>query len=144
MIKIKRITPQETYAIRNEVLRKNIPLPFEFEGDFDESAFHLGVFKEDKLIAVSSYMERSHKNLSGSQYQLRGMATLNEFQGFGAGKLMVQEALSILAKLRVDYLWCNARIIAVHFYEKQGLKTIGDSFEVPFVGEHFVMFKKID
>ena len=144
MIQIKRISPQETYAIRKEVLRRNIPLPYEFNGDLDKSTFHLGVFKEDKLIAVSSYMKSSSKSLLGEQYQLRGMATLNEFQGFGAGKLMVEEAFSILAKLKVDYLWCNARIIAVKFYEKQGLKTIGDSFEVPFVGEHFVMFKKID
>lgn len=144
MIQTKRITPQETYAIRQEILRKNIPLPFEFNGDFDETTFHLGVFKEDKLIAVSSYMKSSCKSLMGNQYQLRGMATLKEFQGFGAGKLMIKEAFSILATLKIDFLWCNARIIAVKFYEKQGFEVIGESFDIPYVGEHFVMFKKID
>ena len=144
MIEIKRISAQETYAIRKEVLRRNMPLPYEFNGDLDKFTFHLGVFKEDKLIAVSSYMKSSSKNFTGSQYQLRGMATLNEFQGFGAGKLMVEEAFSILAKLKINYLWCNARIIAVKFYKKQGLKIIGESFEIPIVGEHFLMFKKID
>lgn len=144
MIEIKRITPQETYTIRKDVLRGNIPLPFEFNGDFEESTFHLGVFKEDKLIAISSYMKANNVHFKGEQYQLRGMATLNEYQGFGAGKLMMQEAFSILTRLKVDYLWCNARIIAVKFYEKHGLKTMGASFDIPLIGEHFVMFKQID
>ncbi|MBL4800346.1 MAG: GNAT family N-acetyltransferase, partial [Emcibacter sp.] len=71
------------------------------------------------------------------QYQLRGMATLKAYQGFGAGKLMMQEAFSILTNLNVDYLWCNARIIAVNFYKKQGLKIRGASFEIPFVVSTF-------
>lgn len=143
MLQIKKISAIETYPIRLEVLRKNIPLPYEFNGDFDETTFHLGAFKNDKLIAVSSFMKSSNEHLSGAQYQLRGMATLKEFQGFGAGKLMMQEVFSILIKLNINYLWCNARIIAVDFYKKQGLQTMGKKFEIPYVGEHYVMFKKI-
>ena len=144
MIVIKKINAEDTYQVRLEVLRKNIPLPYKFNGDFDEKTFHLGVFKEGKLIAVSSYMESDHKDLIGSQYQLRGMATLNEFQGYGAGKLMMQEAFSMLTQLNVNYLWCNARVVAVKFYEKQGLNIMGGSFDIPLVGKHFAMVKKMN
>ncbi|REE81603.1 ribosomal protein S18 acetylase RimI-like enzyme [Lutibacter oceani] len=141
MIEVKKIKPTETYNVRLEVLRKNIPLPYEFKGDFDENTFHIGAFKNNKLIAVSSYMKAENENFKGTQYQLRGMATLEKFQGFGAGKLMMQKAFEILNELNIDCLWCNARVIAVNFYEKQGLQTFGEKFDIKFVGDHYVMFK---
>ncbi len=141
MIEVKKIKPAETYNVRLEVLRKNIPLPYEFKGDFDENTFHIGAFKNNKLIAVSSYMKAENENFKGTQYQLRGMATLEKFQGFGAGKLMMQKAFEILNELNIDCLWCNARVIAVNFYEKQGLQTFGEKFDIKFVGDHYVMFK---
>jgi len=141
MIQIKKIKVQETYGIRLEVLRKNIPLPYEFNGDFDKETFHLGAFINDKLIAVSSFMKGSNFNFKGSQYQLRGMATLNNYQGFGAGKLMLQEAIKILNTLEINCLWCNARIIAVNFYEKQGFQIFGEVFDIKYIGEHYVLFK---
>ena len=143
MIEIKKISASETFPIRLDVLRKNIPLPFEFNGDLEEDTFHLGAFKNDKLISVSSYIKTNNANFKGSQYQLRGMATLNEYQGSGAGKLMLQEAFLILRTLKIDYLWCNARVAAVNFYEKQGLQTFGEKFEIKYVGDHYAMFIKI-
>lgn len=144
MIQIKEISARETFPVRLEVLRKNIPLPHEFNGDFDENTFHLGAFKNKKLIAVSSYMKAGNKNFAGNHYQLRGMATLMEYQGFGAGKLMLQKAIQILKEKNSDILWCNARIAAVEFYKKQGFQTFGEKFEIQYVGEHYVMFMELN
>ena len=143
MIQIKEISAKETFPIRLEVLRKNIPLPYEFNGDFETDTIHLGAFKDEKLIAVSSYMKAGYKDFEGNQFQLRGMATLTEFQGFGAGKLMLQKAVQIIKEKNCNLLWCNARIAAVDFYKKQGFQTFGEKFEISLVGEHYVMFKKI-
>lgn len=143
MIEIKKITASDTYPVRLEVLRKNIPLPFKFNGDLESDTFHLGVFKNDKIIAVSSFMKVKNKNFKGEQFQLRGMATLNEFQGSGAGKLMMKEALLILNSLNIDYLWCNARIVAVSFYKESGLQTFGEKFMISYIGDHYVMFIKL-
>jgi len=144
MIEVKKISAKDTFNIRLKVLRKNIPLPYEFKGDFDENTFHLGAFKKNKLIAVSSYMKVENENFKGTQYQLRGMATLEEFQGFGAGKLMIQKAFEILKVLNIDCLWCNARVIAVNFYKKQGLQTFGEKFDINHVGAHYVMYKYLN
>jgi len=143
MIKVKKISVKETFPIRLEILRKNIALPYKFDGDFNDETFHLGVFKHNTLIAVSSYMKVKHQSFQGKQYQLRGMATLNKYQGLGAAKLMLQEAVSILSTLKVDCLWCNARIIAVDFYKKQGFQIFGDLFEVKQIGGHYTMFKNL-
>lgn len=143
MIQIKEISAEKTFPIRLEVLRKNIPLPYEFTGDFDSETIHLGAFKNDELIAVSSYMKVGNMNFEGNQYQLRGMATLTAHQGCGAGKSMLQMAFLILKERNTKVLWCNARIAAVNFYIKQGFKTFGEKFEISSVGEHYVMFKEL-
>ena len=85
MIEIKKIEASETFPIRLEVLRKNIPLPYEFNGDFDKDTFHLGAFKDGKLIAVSSFMKASNTNFKGLQFQLRGMGSAIGSQGNGYG-----------------------------------------------------------
>ena len=143
MVEIKKIKADEAFPIRKEVLRKNIPLPYKFEGDLNDATFHLGAFCNNKLIAVSTFMQVENKNFTGKQYQLRGMATLANYQGIGVGKLMMLKAFEILAKLNSDILWCNARIVAVPFYEKLGLIKFGKEFTIDFVGKHFVMYKKL-
>ncbi|NLP57949.1 GNAT family N-acetyltransferase [Lutibacter sp. B1] len=143
MIKIKQISAEETYPIRLEVLRKNILLPYVFNGDTDNDTFHIGAFEDDKLIAVSSYMKVSNSNFKGNQYQLRGMATLTEYQGLGAGKLMLHKVFSILKTKNIDILWCNARVAALNFYKKQGFVVFGDKFDVPQIGDHYVMYVKL-
>lgn len=142
-MKIKKISAEETFPIRLEVLRKNSPLPYQFNGDFDPETFHLGVFKNKHLIAVSSYMKVKKEDFKGKQYQLRGMATLEDFQGIGAGKLMVEEAIEILNAQKIDCLWCNARVVAVSFYEKNGFKTVGALFDIPHIGPHYLMVKDL-
>jgi len=144
MIQINKISAQETFPIRLEVLRKNIPLPFEFNGDFDEDTFHLGAFENNQLIAVASFMKANNSHIKGEQYQLRGMATLETHQGIGAGKLMMENAFEILKELKVDCLWCNARLMAIPFYEKLGMRTFGESFDIEHVGLHFTMFKMLN
>jgi predicted GNAT family N-acyltransferase len=141
MIQIKKISAKDTFPVRLEVLRKNIPLPYEFNGDFDKDTFHLGAFKNNELIAVSSFMKASSKHFEGTQFQLRGMATLTLFQGLGAGKLMMDEAFKILKDLNIACLWCNARENAVKFYEKQGMHIVGEPFDIQYIGKHFVMGK---
>jgi ribosomal protein S18 acetylase RimI-like enzyme len=144
MITIQQISAAETHPIRLEVLRKNIPLPHEFKGDLDNDTFHLGAFKNGTLIAVSSYMQENNKNFKGKGYQLRGMATLPQFQGLSAGKLMLEKATEIMKLKNTNYLWCNARLAAVDFYKKQGLQTYGELFDIQLVGPHYVMYKILD
>ncbi|MDP3352599.1 MAG: hypothetical protein Q8S44_02540, partial [Flavobacteriaceae bacterium] len=71
---VKIIKPEDTFGIRKKVLRENIPLPFEFSGDFDESTIHFGYFIDDNLVSVATIMKSSHPYFEGNQYQRRGMA----------------------------------------------------------------------
>lgn len=140
---IQKITAVETHALRLEILRVDIPLPFTFESDEDSSTFHLGTYSGVELVGVSSFMKSDANLFKEPQYQLRGMATKTSHQGRGVGKKMLQEAEEKILKLGVSILWCNAREEAVLFYKKQGFKIIGIPFEIKYIGTHFTMFKSL-
>ena len=143
MVDIKEINAEDTYGIRKEVLRKNMDLPFEFNGDFDKETFHLGVYDEGVLVSIASFMKAKHPNLHGEQYQLRGMATKENYQGKQFGKMLVQKSEAILKKKKVNIVWCNARVLAKDFYANLGFEIQGEVFDIPQIGGHYMMFKNL-
>ena len=142
---IKKISSIETYPVRHEVLRKGKPIETcQFKGDNDEYTTHFGFFLEDKLVGIISIFKENNILFPESiQFQIRGMAVLEEFQGKGLGAELVKKAENHCLNLNADLIWFNARENAVPFYEKLNYKIIGDSFLIPDVGIHFVMYKKI-
>ncbi|WKK67448.1 GNAT family N-acetyltransferase [Lutimonas zeaxanthinifaciens] len=143
MIKIKPIEVEKTFPLRKEILRKGMTLSHKMPGDEDKESLHLGLFSDGELACIGSFMKNDKEIFSGVQYQLRGMATSEKAQGKGLGRLLMNKAEQILKKEGVDLIWCNARTSASGFYEKLGYKIVGEAFEVPQVGPHFVMFKRI-
>jgi GNAT superfamily N-acetyltransferase len=143
MITIRKITSEETYAIRLETLRKGIDLPVQFSGDLDIDTFHLGAFYKNELVGISSYMKSNNSDFNKQQYQLRGMATLPEVRGKGCGKLMLEFAIDELGKRKVNTLWCNAREIAFNFYTNLGFTVKGNPFELSLIGKHYLLYKEL-
>lgn len=143
MISIERIGVERTYDLRKEILRKGMTLSHKMPGDEDRESLHLGVFYKEELVCVGSFMKNKKDGFSGVQYQLRGMATSESAQGMGFGKLLMNQAEKLLKQDEVDLIWCNARTGATGFYQKLGYKIVGEEFDVPQVGPHFVMYKKI-
>ncbi|WP_309641993.1 GNAT family N-acetyltransferase [Flavobacterium sp.] len=145
MIVIKKITADELYPIRHEILRKGET--FEkciYPNDNAASTFHLGLY-EDAVLAgvVSVFQTKSVVFKDEKQFQIRGMAVLNKHQKKGYGAALVREVESYLKANENNYtLWFNARIIAVGFYEKMGFEKIGNAFEIDTIGIHYIMYKK--
>ncbi len=144
-MEVKQIDPKDTYPIRHAVLRQGLPIETcHFEGDGDEFTFHLGAFIQDRLASVASfYLKSNDKYLEPYQFQLRGMATLTEFQKQGLSAALLQMAFPIIKRNHVKLLWCNARVAAVGFYEKMGFVQDSDVFEIEGVGPHVLMHKTI-
>ena len=142
MVSVKKIRAEETFPLRLEVLRKNIDLPHQFDGDLDDETFHLGVFENEKLVCIGTFVKNAIEEIKGTQYQLRGMATATDVRGKGYGKLLLSFASDELLKRNIDFLWCNAREVAVQFYEKNQFQIIGGRF-VNKVGPHYKMYKEI-
>lgn len=145
MIEVKPISARETYPVRLQVLRKGLALKdCVFNRDEDINTHHLGLFKDNLLIGVASYMKNTSNffNIT-EQYQLRGMAILENHQGKNYGNLLLEKGERILKQLKTDVLWFNAREIAVNFYKRNNYETIGEFFNIEGVGTHIVMFKEL-
>lgn len=142
---IKEISALETYPVRHPVLRKGRPLEdCSFEGDDLQSTIHLGLFENENLVGVASLLKNNHPDFDSiSQYQLRGMAILESFQGQGYGKKLLIYGENLLKKLGVELIWFNAREKAIPFYLDSGYSILGNSFEIKGIGTHFMMFKTL-
>lgn len=144
MYTVKQITSQETFAVRQPVLRPGKPVETcIFDGDDLPTTIHFGVFDNDALAGVISVFKASHDFFTEkSQYQIRGMAVLDNFQTKGMGEKLVRHTEDYVNNLQGERIWFNARKIAVGFYERMGYSIIGDVFPIGDIGPHYVMHKK--
>lgn len=144
-MEIKKINAIDTYPVRHEVLRKGKPIETcKFIGDDNEETTHFGLYIDNQLIGIISIFKETNAMFSESnQFQIRGMAVLDEFQGKGFGAQLVKKAESYCTNLKAELIWFNAREKAVRFYKSLGYTIIDNSFLIPDVGIHFVMYKKI-
>ena len=76
-------------------------------------------------------------------YRLRGMASLPEAKGKGAGRALLNEAVVRASKLEASHIWCNARELAFGFYEKLNFEYYSEMFDIEGIGPHKKMFRKI-
>jgi len=145
MIEIKKITAFETIIVRHPVLRPGRPIEScHFDGDDMPTTSHFGLFLENQLAGVISVFKIQNKLFSEeNQYQIRGMAVLSEFQKKGFGEQLLQYCENEIRLKSGNLIWFNARETAIGFYEKSGYEILGDQFEIPDVGPHYILFKAI-
>ena len=141
---IKQINKEKTYIVRHPVLRPGKPISScIMPGDELASTIHLGAFVEDNIVGVCTLMVNNHEALPLTQaIQLRGMAVLDGYKGLGIGKKLLTFGEELVQD-RFDVMWMNARIVAVPFYEKLQYQIIGNVFDIPGIGDHYTMYKKL-
>ncbi|WP_304197956.1 GNAT family N-acetyltransferase [Flavobacterium alvei] len=141
---IKEISYLETFLVRHPVLREGKPIEScHFDGDDLETTHHFGLYSNQKLMGIISLFQKNNPLFLGQkQYQIRGMAVLQQQQKTGFGKSLILYSEAFCMGQNVDLIWFNARVEAVGFYEKMGYQKIGKTFDIPDVGEHILMFKK--
>ena len=142
---IRPIDAEDTRALRHAVLRPG--QPFEatrYEEDAAPETAHFGCFRAGKLVGVASvYREPSPKAEDAQGWRLRGMATDPEVRGLGCGRALLNAVAGHAAGQGGDLLWCNARSTAAGFYLGAGFRQIGTDYDVPGLGPHYFMQKRL-
>jgi hypothetical protein len=140
------IEPPETQSLRHRVLWPHLSSPEVCVIDIDnrEDAFHVGVFQGESVISIGSFFRMSSPRLvQQNQYRLRAMATDPDYRRMHAGDHLLSFACDELRLRHVDVLWCDARLVAVPFYESIGFSKFDDVYEVPLIGPHHFMWKEL-
>lgn len=153
---VRRIDAGATHPLRQSVLRPGRPVDeCVFPGDDAPQTLHVGAVLEGEVVAIASlYLESRPANApggaarggdheSGTAWRLRGMATAPAVRRRGAGAAALAACEQHAREQGGSLLWCNARIEAIEFYEANGWTVLGDEFDIPTVGPHFVMEKPI-
>ncbi|ARV44758.1 GNAT family N-acetyltransferase [Bacillus inaquosorum] len=145
MLEVKTISAEDTYEIRHRILRPHQSIEqCKYEQDHAEGSFHLGAFFEGTLISIASFSPQNQPLLTESPaYRLRGMATLEGYRDQKAGSMLIKHAEQKLAEKGVQAVWCNARQHVKGYYAKLGWEERGEPFEIPGIGTHIVMCKKL-
>lgn len=124
--------------LRDDILRKPLGLGFtpeELEGEKDNML--IAAFEEDRILGCCMLVEEQPGTV-----RLRQMAVLNDLQGKGIGRALMNFAENIARDRGYKILRMHARVNAVGFYEKVGYSIRGDQFEEVTI-PHYVMEKQL-
>src|SRR5687768_7629155 len=129
---------QQMVQLRNDLLRRPLGLTFipeELEKEKEEIL--IGAFEEEKMLSCCMLIKQDPATV-----RLRHMAVLNNLQGKGIGRALMQFAENIARDRGFHKITMHARKTAVGFYEKLGYRVCGQEFEEVTI-PHYVMEKPL-
>lgn len=129
---------QQMVKLRDDILRKPLGLGFtpeELESEKDNML--IAAFEDDRMLGCCMLVEEEPGTV-----RLRQMAVLNDLQGKGIGRALMNFAENLARDRGFKNVRMHARTNAIGFYEKVGYKVLGEQFEEVTI-PHFVMEKKL-
>lgn len=138
---LRQVAAGDTEPLRRAVLRAGTDLPLPAD---DPDAFHLAAIVGS--VAVSTGNVRREPPPSAPDqpgWRLRGMATAVDRQGQGLGRAVLDGLVAHCRDHGGGVFWCNARVSASAFYARAGLTTTGEVFDVPGIGPHVQMWRRL-
>lgn len=131
-MEIRKIEASETWPLRQKVMWPAKPLDFVVLPN-DEEGLHFGLYEKELLVSVVSLF------ISGQEGQFRKFATDNYYQGKGYGTKLLNHLIEEAKKQNIKRLRCNARMTAIAFYQRFGMKIASTSVRKN--GKDYVMME---
>jgi len=144
---VRRILPEETWAIRAQVLwpEKQPDESCSLPVDRDAGVLHFGVVHRANVVGIGTFMPRQHEDLDASiGYRLRAMATHPDHRGRGVGARLIRHAEGVLRDAGEGGIWADARKVALGFYAGLGWEVSGPFYTVPKRGLHRLVWTRFD
>ena len=152
---VRSVPSDYVVPLRTRVLRPYYPpgRRATYPEDDAQGTFHAAAFVGRQVHATATiYPEAPPEALrgevpeaayaSGAAYRLRGMASSPEARGSGLGRAVLEACAAHVRSAGAVFLWCNARVGALGFYRRVGWKAVGDEFDIPEIGGHYVMWTR--
>ena len=129
---------QQMVKLRDDILRK--PLGLSFSPEELEKEKHnllMAAYEDDQMLGCCMLVEEEPQTV-----RLRQMAVLNDLQGKGIGKALMQFAENLARDRGYRRITMHARKNALGFYEKMGYKKVGKEFHELTI-PHYLMEKEL-
>jgi len=129
---------QQMVKLRDDILRKPLGLGFTPEElEEEKENMLIAAFEDEDMLGCCMLVEENQKKI-----RLRQMAVLNDLQGKGIGRALMNFAENIARDRGYKVLSMHARKNALGFYEKMGYKIASDEFNEVTIA-HYVMEKQL-
>ena len=129
---------QQMLKLRDDILRKPLGLTFsEEELEREKDNLLIAAYEDDQLLGCCMLVEEDPRTV-----RLRQMAVLNDLQGKGIGRALMQFAENLARDHGYQTITMHARQNALGFYEKLGYKRKGAEF-VEITIPHYIMEKDL-
>jgi GNAT superfamily N-acetyltransferase len=129
---------RQMIKLRDDILRKPLGLGFtpeELEKEKDNML--IGAFEDDDMLGCCMLVEENPETV-----RLRQMAVLNDLQGKGIGRALMNFAENLARDRGYQIMSMHARKNSAGFYEKMGYKVASPEF-IEITIPHYVMEKKL-
>jgi GNAT superfamily N-acetyltransferase len=124
--------------LRDAILRKPLGLGFSPEDlEKEKNNILIGAFEDETMLGCCMLVDEQP-----GVVRLRQMAVLNDLQGKGIGRALMNFAENLARDRGYKTIRMHARKNSVGFYEKVGYKIKGNEF-VEITIPHFVMEKEL-
>ncbi len=153
---VRRVSAAAVRPLRTEVLRPSWTDRLATYDQDETVAVHVAAFREgrDAPDGVATVYAEAPPDANrdevpeaafadGAGWRLRGMATSDATRGTGLGRQVLEEVFAAVRDGGGRFLWCNARLVALPFYERLGLRAAGPEFDIPGIGPHYVMWCEV-
>lgn len=129
---------KEVLALRDEVLRKPLGLHFsQDELEQEKEHMHMAAYEDDQILGCCMLVKEGEDTV-----RLRQMAVVNDVQGKGIGRALMQFAENLARDRGYKRITMHARKNAIGFYERLGYKKKGEEF-MEITIPHIVMEKEL-
>jgi ribosomal protein S18 acetylase RimI-like enzyme len=129
---------EQMVKLRDDILRKPLGLGFTREElEREKNNLHIVAYEDERMLGCCMLLEEDPETV-----RLRQMAVMNDLQGKGIGKALMQFAENLARDRGYKKITMHARKNALGFYEKMGYKTRGKEFEEITI-PHYVMEKEL-
>ena len=129
---------RQMVKLRDDILRKPLGLGFDaLELEEEKDNMLIGAFEDDEMLGCCMLVEEKSDTV-----RLRQMAVLNDLQGKGIGRALMNFAENLARDRGYKILSMHARKNSVGFYEKMGYQITSDEFTEITI-PHYVMEKQL-
>src|SRR6476619_3265733 len=129
---------EQMVKLRDDILRKPLGLTFTREElEREKNNLHIVAYEDERMLGCCMLLEEDPETV-----RLRQMAVMNDLQGKGIGKALMQFAENLARDRGYKKITMHARKDASGFYEKMGYKRVGKEFDEITI-PHYVMEKEL-
>jgi predicted GNAT family N-acyltransferase len=129
---------QQMLKMREDILRKPLGLTFSKEEiDKEKDNLLIGAFEDEQMLGCCMIVEMDPKKA-----RLRQMAVLNNLQGKGIGRALIQFAENLARDHGYKIMSMHARKPTIPFFEKMGYKKTSEEF-IEITIPHYEMEKEL-